>query len=209
MTEKNEKCRLEKAVDAAARNWPAASGDTNLVDIHWLARTIREELGVALPTEFPSNKIGVQAFECVETNLLRDVGNKVLRDTPRAELVRRIEGLPAALKGILPFTDEQNLVVSLYAWHGCIHMAKVLRCTRVIPGGQALYTPQMRRDGYEHIKADWTQEESQGNPWVRFGVSLTRRMEQGRKKENFDFEVHENWVPDDSPYWESEDGGAS
>ena len=23
-----------------------------------------------------------------------------------------------------------------------------------------------------------------------------------RKKENFDYEVHENWVPEDSPYWE-------
>ncbi len=93
-------------------------------------------------------------------------------------------------------------MVSLYAWHGCIHMGKVLRCTYNTPEGQALYTPPMRREGYEHVKADWMREEARGNPWIRYGVSLTRLMEQGRKKENFDFEVHENWIPDESPYWE-------
>jgi hypothetical protein len=41
---------------------------------------------------------------------------------------------------------------------------------------------------------------------MRYGVSLTRLMEQGRKKENFDLEVHENWIPADSPYWETASG---
>jgi hypothetical protein len=202
MSEQKDESKLEKAVEAAARTWLAASGDTNLVDVHWLARQIRQDLGVGLPTDLPPKRDGVSAFECVETTLLRDPGNRVLRHIPLAEVVRRVESLPPALKGLLPFSDEQNLVVSLYAWHGCIHMGKVLRCTYNAPGGQALYTPQMRRDGYEHVKADWMRAEIQGNPWVRYGVSLTRLMEQGRKKENFDFEVHENWIPDDSPYWE-------
>ncbi len=202
MSEKKEKSRLEQAVEAAARTWPAASGDTNLLDVHWLARQIRQDLGVTLPNALPPKRDGVAAFECVETNLLRDPGNRVLRQTPLADIVRRIESLPAALKGLLPFSDEQNIVVSLYSWHDCIHMGKVLRCTYNIPGGQALYTPQMRREGYEHVKADWMKEEAQGNRWVRYGVSLTRLMEQGRKKENFDSEVHENWIPDESRYWE-------
>jgi len=202
MSEKQEKSKLEKAVEAAARAWPVADGDTNLVDVHWLARQIQQDLGVTLPTDLPPKRDGVAAFECVEANLLRAHGNRVLRHTSLTEVVRRIEGLPAVLKGLLPFSDEQNLVVSLYAWHGCIHMGKVLRCTYNIPGGWALYTPQMRREGYKYVTADWTREEAQGNPWVRYGVSLTRLMEQGRKKENFDFEIHENWIPDDSPYWE-------
>jgi hypothetical protein len=28
-------------------------------------------------------------------------------------------------------------------------------------------------------------------------------MERGRKKQEFDFEVHENWIPKASPYWEA------
>jgi hypothetical protein len=202
MSEQEKKSKLEETVEAAARTWPPAGGDTNLVDVHWLAQKIREGLGVGLPTALPPKAAGVAAFESVETNLLRDSGNRILRQTPLVDVVRRIESLPAALKGVLPFTDEQNLVVSLYAWHGCIYMGKVLRCTYIVPGGQALYSPPMRREGYELVKADWTREEAQGNPWVRYGVSLTRLMEQGRKKENFEFEVHENWIPDDSPYWE-------
>jgi hypothetical protein len=202
MSEQKAKTKLEKAVVAAAQTWPAAWGDTNLVDVHWLARQIHQDLSVTLPTDHPPKSDGVAAFECVETNLLRDPDDRVLRQTPLSEVVRRIESLPAALKGLLPFSDEQNLVVSLYAWHGCIRMGKVLRCTYNVPGGQALYTPKLRLDGYKHVKADWIREEARGNGWVRYGVSLTRLMEQGRKKENFDFEVHENWIPDDSPYWE-------
>lgn len=40
MSEKKEKSRLEQAVEAAARTWPAASADTNLLDVHWLVRQI-------------------------------------------------------------------------------------------------------------------------------------------------------------------------
>lgn len=195
--------KLRKAVETAANSWPPfPDGDSNLVDIYWFAEKLREALGAILPTELPPKNVGVLAFECVETNLLRDPQNRVLRNTPVADIALRIENLANAIKGMLPFSDDQNLVVSLYAWHGCICMAKLLRCVYNIPGGQALYTPQMRRDEYARIRAEWTQNEAQGNPWVRYGVSLARPMEQGRKKQDFDFEVHENWIPKDSPYWE-------
>ena len=126
----------------------------------------------------------------------------VLRSIAVTDVVQRIVSLAGSLKGMLPFSADQNLVVSLYAWHGCIHMGKLLRCAHNIPGGQALYTAEMRRDGYAHIRGDWERDAAQGNPWVRYGVSLTRLMEQGRKKQDFDFEIHENWIPKDSPYWE-------
>jgi hypothetical protein len=199
----SEISKLRKAAETAVNSWPPfLDGDSNLVDICWLAEKLREILGVALPTELPPKNAGVLAFECVETSLLRDPQNRVLRTIPVADVAQRIENLASALKGMLPFSDDQNLVVSLYAWHGCIRMAKLLRCVYNIPEGQALYTPQMRRDEYAQIRAEWTQNEAQGNPWVRYGVSLARPMEQGRKKQDFDFEAHENWIPKDSPYWE-------
>jgi len=200
----NDIDRLQRAVEFAGTNWPAsAGGDTNLVDVYWIAHTIRRMLGMTLPVRLPSKAAGVRAFECVEENLLRDVPrNRVLRDTPMADLAARNAHLADALTGTLPFSKHQNLAVSLYAWHGCIHMGKLLRCTYRVPGGEALYSPGMRRDGYAHIKELWEQEEAQGNPWVRFGVSLARPMEQCRKKENFEYEVHESWIPKGSPYWE-------
>ena len=70
MSEQKEKSKLEKPVEAAASAWPAASGDTNLVDVHWLARQIRQDLGATLPTDLPPKRDGVVAFECVESNLL-------------------------------------------------------------------------------------------------------------------------------------------
>jgi hypothetical protein len=195
---------IRKSVETAAQNWPPfRDGDSNLVDVYWLAQKIREVLGVALPTELPPKTAGVMAFECVEAKLLHDPQTRVLRNTPVADVAQRMVNLTIALKGMLPFSDDQNRVASLYAWHGCIHMGKLLRCVHNIPGGQALYTPQMRRDGYAHIRREWTRDEAQGNPWVRYGVSLARPMEQGRTRQDFDFQVHENWIPKDSPYWES------
>jgi hypothetical protein len=46
-----------------------------------------------------------------------------------------------------------------------------------------------------------------GNPWVRYGVSLARLMEKGRKGDDFDYVVHENWIPKDSPYWDDSSAG--
>jgi hypothetical protein len=195
--------KLCKAIEMAAKSWPPfSSGDSNLVDVYWLAEKIRVFLGIALPTQLPPKNDGVMAFECVETNLLRDPQNRVLRNIQVCDIAQRIENLVTALNGMLPFSEEQNLVVSLYAWHGCINMGKLLRCVYNTLEGQALYTPQMRRDGYAHIRGEWTRDEAQGNPWVRYGVSLARPMERGRKKQDFEFEVHENWIPRDSPYWE-------
>lgn len=196
--------KITKAVEDASRSWPGfAVGDPNLVDIYWLAQKIREGLGVTLPTESPPKSAGVAAFECVETNLLRQAsGRGLVRFTPVAEVARLIVNLHGLLRGMLPFTEDQALVVSLFGWHGCMHMGKVLRCFANAPGGVIPYTAQMRRDGYSKIREDWEKNLATGNPWVRYGVSITRLMEQGRKGENFDYEIHENWIPEDSPYWQ-------
>lgn len=145
-----------------------------------------------------------KALEQVETNLLRDPQNRVLRYVPVAQVVQRVVNLADILKETLPFSADENLVVSMYTWHGCMYMAKLLRRVHNVPGGgQDSYTLKMRQEGYAHIQQQWVQSEEEGNVWVRYGVSLARPMEQGRKKQNFDLEVHENWIPKDSPYWES------
>jgi hypothetical protein len=200
---------IRAAVEAAAASWPPAGGDTNLFDVFHLAVTLSEHLAVDLPTALPPKAAGVAAFECVEANLLSDPAAKltgrrprVLRQTPADEIADRVETLSVALRGMLPFPDDQALVVSLYAWHGCIHMAKVLRRTANSPGGPEPYTPEMRRYGYAHVQQEWVREESLGNPWVRYGVTLARLMEKGRKGDQFATEVIEAWVPAGSPYWE-------
>jgi hypothetical protein len=111
----------------------------------------------------------------------------------------RLAALVPHLRPILTFSDEQNLVISMYSWHGCIHMAKTLRPVDVL---WRQYTPEMRQHGYDHIQREWTREDALGDTWVRYGVSLARFFEMGRKKESFSTMVHEDWVPEDSPYWD-------
>jgi hypothetical protein len=109
-----------------------------------------------LPTDLPPKAAGVNAFGCVEAILLRGrSGGGLARHTPVPEVAQRIVDLHAALANMLPFSPDQNLVVSLYAWHGCMHMAKLLRCFANAPGGRAMpYGAQMRKDGYAHIRGE-------------------------------------------------------
>lgn len=56
--------KLREAVETAASDWPSfGSGDSNLVDIYWLAQKTRKVLGVTLPSELPPKDVGVRAFE--------------------------------------------------------------------------------------------------------------------------------------------------
>ena len=195
---------IREAAQLATERWsPAGSGgDTNLVDVEWIGTNIRRSQAVDLPSALPSKAIGVEAFECLEQNVLADTQRRVLRHIPVSDVVNRLVKVTEPLRAILPFSDIQNLVVTVYAWHGCIQMGKLLRCTYVAPQGLQLYSLQMRRGGYAHLEQEWTRHQTEGNPWVRYGVSLARLMEQGRKGTEFDFEVHENWIKKDSPYWE-------
>lgn len=196
--------KIREAVELATKRWSpvAVGGDTNLVDVEWIGTNIRTTMLVELPIALPRKSVGVDAFECLERTVLADAQRRVLRDIPAADVVDRVINVIEPLRTILPFSDVQNLVVTLYTWHGCMHMGKLLRCTYVVPGGEALYSPQMRRDHYAHLQQEWTRYQVQGNPWIRYGVSVARLMEQRRKGADFDFEVHENWISRDSPYWE-------
>ena len=112
----------------------------------------------------------------------------------RAEaVVRAIEGEDL----LTTYEPTVKYIVALYTWHGCIHMAKTTRRTYRTSTGEDPYTPELRRHGYAVVE-QWRKEcESVGNPWVKFGVSLARRLEHGRGNRPVD-----DWVPRDSPYWE-------
>ena len=76
-------------------------------------------------------------------------------------------------------------------------MAKLLRRTYVVPGGEAPYTLEMRLQGHNWLQECWRREEPNGNPWIRYGVSLARLLEKER-----DNPIIEDWVPKDSCYWD-------
>lgn len=201
---------LGAAVELMAGQWPllSGSGDSNPADVLWLARGLEATFAVRLPTSFPPKLTGVGIFEDVEAHLINDYPtNWVLRHMQPRQVGDRVRNLVRANRsnGRLNFTDPENLVVALFTWHGCISMAKSLRPDHRAhtSTGLAPYTLEMRWAEYNLIRECWTGEEARGNLWVRYGVSIARLMEQRRKKDEFASKVIENWVPQDSPYWEA------
>lgn len=78
-------------------------------------------------------------------------------------------------------------------------MAKLVRPTSVAPWtatGEAPYTHNQRMDGYRSLERQWLDEDANGNPWVKYGVSLALLLKRNRKEIPID-----DWVPRDSPYW--------
>jgi hypothetical protein len=136
------------------------------------------------------------------------VAAALIRNLPPGVLAERAVALLGAIAaaGLELVEPVQTYVCALYAWHGCINMAKLLRPTfndPTAPGGQGGYTAEMRTEGYTVLQDCWVQESARGNPWVVFGVSLARQLEKNRKGGKFAQMVIEDWVAPDSPYWNS------
>jgi len=190
---------IKQTIIQVAQAWPQVGGlgDPNTVDVYWLGREIHSRLHVRLPTELPDKEKGVQTVECVESEFVSRLS--LIRGTPCHILAETSQRLIEAIQsqGLLPHAPVESLVVAFYTWHGCINMAKCLRKTYVVPGGEVPYSIQQRWQGYNEVQTCWQAEDSRGNPWVRYGVSLARLL--GRKRGNI---VVEDWVPRDSPYWQ-------
>lgn len=205
----SQRATLQQGVKAAAQWWPQigpvdpnTSVDPNLGDIYWHARRLQDLLHVDLPLVLPPKVAGVAAVELVERHL---VDGSLLRRRSADAAAARAGTLVGALEQdeLLSGAPLQRYVSALYAWHGCINMAKVLRRTYVTPAGEVEYTLEQRRQGYARLSAHWSLEESRENPWVRYGVSLARLLEKNRKPDDFAQRVVEDWVPPDSPYWDN------
>jgi hypothetical protein len=193
-----ERSSLQLAIKMAADTWPQLydSGDPNTIDVYWHTREVVRLLGLQVPIEPPQKEIGLALVECVENNFIS--GSLIRQCSPQSLAERGLKLVEVIRNQILLFIGtHDSYAVALYTWHGCINMAKLLRRTYVIPNGEAPYTPEMRWRGYNQLQRTWHIEDTRGNPWIRYGVSLARLLEKKRGNP-----LVENWVPRDSPYWD-------
>ena len=194
-TPDNLKTFREAAARAAAA-WPAVGGDTNLLDVYIHATRIVQMHGVHLPAALPSKDGGVRLVELVDAELIK---GRLIRTLSPQEVSARAEALIARIQadGLLSHSIAVNYAIALFTWHGCIHMAKNLRPTYRTPTGEAPYSLEIRQHGYQIIERSWRQAVAEGNPFVRYGVTLARPLEVARGNRIID-----DWVPRESPYWE-------
>ena len=189
---------LEQAIRNAT-SWRVVGGDPNLIDVYDHASSVQSALSLQLPAIHPEKAVGVAAVEIVETTF---IAGALIRTRSPDQLVMLALSLVEKLAQQIASTREHTYVSALFAWHGCLNMAKATRQGYVTgPGMTTPYTLEQRVASYEHIQQAWRSEESRGNTWVRYGVSLARSLEQGRHRDNFSSAVVEAWVPRDSPYW--------
>lgn len=195
---------LERAVSEAAKTWDKLDGpgDPNTIDLYCHAWRVEELLRVEVPKLLPPKENGVALIELVEQHFVSDA---LIRTLAPHVIAERAGVLVNAIAGaaLLDHAPAQNYVSALYAWHGCINMAKLLRSTYVIPSGEVDYTRDQRIKGYAWLEECWTKEILRGNAWVRYGVSLARLLEKNRKGGKFKEAVVEDWVPQVSPYWDT------
>jgi hypothetical protein len=147
----------------------------------------------------PAREQGVELVEEVETRLLAQSPGGVVRSNSPATLVEHFKDLAGRLRaeGLLSFDDTTNLAAALFAWLGCVGMAKLLR---EVDADETPLTDDYRRYVYAGIEKRW---EEPGGQWVRYGVTLARRFDLDRiERSGEQRELVEDWVPDDSPYWE-------
>lgn len=187
--------QLRDVVSQVSKDWKNIGGDTNLVDVMFQAVRIVNALDLDLPTALPEKEAGVRLVEIIDRELIR---GDLMRTLSQEELAKRAEAVVRTIdvEGLLPYEAALKYVMALFTWHGCIHMAKATRRTHLTPTGEEPYTLELRRQGYALILQWWTEAETRGNPWVRFGVSVARLLEHRRGNRPV-----EDWIPPDSPYW--------
>lgn len=182
----------------AASNWNLPAGDPNLRDVLGLAREIMLDHPVPdLPKILPPKDRGLEIIGIVEERL---IAGAVIRSRTPFELATMVDDTSWKLGhcGLIPSTQDERsrLAASLFAWHGCIWMAKLTRESYkgATPGP---YTLELRLGGYYYLMHDWKTAVSSGNPWILYGVTLARHLALARKNV-----IVENWITSDSPYWQ-------
>ena len=193
---------LEVVIRNAASSWlPLIGGDIdfNTFDLYWHSGQVVRLSGVQIPQEALRSEVGVDLVELVEKVYFPPPDGATFREYSLDILVSKGNFLVGKIRDLrlLSFEDMQNYVVSLYTWHGCIYMAKLLRKTHRTTEGEAVYTDEMRLGGYKQLQVWWEDEDRRSNPWVRYGVSIARRFQQARTNTT----PVDEWVPGDSPYW--------
>jgi hypothetical protein len=197
---------LVLAIQGATSAWPPfdTSGDPNLIDVYHVANSVTAALKTTMPTRLPDKEQGVGVVEVLESTLLRgdairNLSLGILSDRCLLAVQRIKDGhlLDYLIDPRSLYDGAAGILTSsLYAWHGCLNMAKTLRPTYVTPDGDKPYTLEIRKSGYDYIAKCAGEEAAKGNPLVKFGVTLARDFSVGRKNQIID-----DWVPKESAYW--------
>ncbi len=193
---------LHTQIEALGQAWPAPQGgEPNLEDLDWFVRSLMSRMSVTQPDLFPTREQGVELVELVEAKLLAHAPSPYhrIRDISPADLVHNFKAIAQEIrdKELLPHDDATNIVGALFAWLGCIAMAKTLR---EVDSQGRLYTDDLRRRDYASIEDQWDES---GGPWVHYGVSLARTFELDRiRRSGSQRKLIEGWVPRESPYWD-------
>jgi len=172
-------------------------GDPNTRDVCIVAERLRTMLPERLPNLSLTTDKGVRIVEIVEENFIK---GELIRGLTETELLERAKRTGKIAMENLPMGLVEALAIALFVWHGCILMAK---STRPYDSARVIYTPEMRYGEYESIKSCWERQESAGNPWVKYGVSIAKQLEEKRKKLDPTKIIVDEWVPPGSPYWEN------
>ncbi len=185
---------------------PGGSGESNLNDIWLMAETLRINYVDQIPKGVLNRDVGLGIVEYIDENIFRDAPNHkinhVMRNLSLEDFSERMKRVAKdlQLKGYLHGGVAKILCVAFYTWFGCIFVAKLTR-TEGSEGEQ--YTEKMRLENYNWIKGIWEDALSHGNPWIKYGVELSKLLEEKRKKNDPSKVIVDDWIPDNSPYWEN------
>ena len=153
---------LQRAViEARGLRDPLGAGDPNTIDLYLHARKVEDLLGLGVPHKIPGKDAGVALVELVERYFVR---SELIRTLSPTEISERAGALVDAIAGATLLADSpgQCYIAALYAWHGCINMAKMLRPTSVTPDGEADITMGQRTQDYACLSTCWSEEIARG-----------------------------------------------
>lgn len=199
---------FRQAIEKTASFWlpePTAvrivgQGDANTFDVWWLMRHFIQLLELDLPTNLPPKEVGIKIALCADENFIEGI----IRFLTTEKLVQRADNLIRELdvEELLPNLNKKTqFAIALSIWYGCICMSKLLRQE---DAGNNEISNEVREFEYERLKGEWEFEQSRGNPWVRYGVTLAKDFEIPRAtRENRAF--YDEWVvgvDPNSPYLE-------
>lgn len=188
----------------------SGEGEPNLRDVWLMAETLRLNYVGKIPVEVPKENIGLKIVEYLDENIFKDTQNypiqHILRNLSLEDFSERMKEIAKdiQLKGYLNGGVAKTLCMAFYMWFGCIFVAKL---TRSEGSDKVKYTNEMRLDQYNWIKNIWEDALNYGNPWIKYGVSLSKLLEEDRKKKNPEKIIVDDWIPSESPYWSNYQAG--
>lgn len=180
---------------------PETQGDFNLLDLRLLAEEICDLWVVVTPPLALDVEGSILLVECVEYSM---VPENIIRFQAMESLTNRMKALSDNIKdqSLLPYSDEENLVVALLVWYGCISMAKLISEEYRLWGNNPYKLEEVnpplfkRQELYNILLESFDCSGFQQGKWVRYGMSLAKFLKESRGEKIIDY-----WVPKESDYW--------